>query len=104
MISDPVFKTAAQDGMDAATIRAVGESKTRQMPGYGDFGELCVPTRSASSVGDHVEVATAFRENRVTFDGPLAQLVEQRTFNPLVAGSNPARPTTKSMTYLVLNR
>ena len=26
--------------------------------------------------------------------GTLAQLVEQRTFNPLVAGSNPARPTT----------
>ena len=26
-------------------------------------------------------------------DGSLAQLVEQRTFNPLVAGSNPARPT-----------
>ena len=26
--------------------------------------------------------------------GSLAQLVEQRTFNPLVAGSNPARPTT----------
>jgi hypothetical protein len=25
--------------------------------------------------------------------GPLAQLVEQWTFNPLVAGSNPARPT-----------
>jgi hypothetical protein len=24
----------------------------------------------------------------------LAQLVEQRTFNPLVAGSSPARPTT----------
>ena len=28
--------------------------------------------------------------------GTLAQLVEQRTFNPLVAGSNPARPTTPS--------
>jgi hypothetical protein len=27
------------------------------------------------------------------FFGSLAQLVEQRTFNPLVAGSNPARPT-----------
>ncbi|MEY3184214.1 MAG: hypothetical protein RLZZ613_902 [Pseudomonadota bacterium] len=27
--------------------------------------------------------------------GSLAQSVEQRTFNPLVAGSNPARPTTK---------
>ncbi len=25
--------------------------------------------------------------------GSLAQSVEQRTFNPLVAGSNPARPT-----------
>ena len=25
--------------------------------------------------------------------GTLAQLVEQRTFNPLVAGSSPARPT-----------
>ena len=24
--------------------------------------------------------------------GPLAQLVEQRTFNPLVIGSNPIRP------------
>jgi hypothetical protein len=27
--------------------------------------------------------------------GSLAQLVEQRTFNPLVAGSIPARPTSK---------
>ena len=31
--------------------------------------------------------------------GTLAQLVEQRTFNPLVAGSNPARPTTPPGTY-----
>jgi hypothetical protein len=31
--------------------------------------------------------------------GPLAQPVEQRTFNPLVAGSTPARPTRKSNTY-----
>ena len=45
--------------------------------------------------------------------GPLAQLVEHRTFNPGVAGSRPARPTTtkgsanqlgrKSYTYPVLN-
>ena len=27
--------------------------------------------------------------------GSLAQLVEQRTFNPFVVGSTPARPTTK---------
>jgi hypothetical protein len=32
-------------------------------------------------------------------EGSLAQLVEQLTFNQLVAGSNPARPTTS---YLVL--
>ncbi len=32
-------------------------------------------------------------------DGPLAQLVEQRTFNPLVVGSIPTRPTNKSSTY-----
>jgi hypothetical protein len=28
-------------------------------------------------------------------DGPLAQLVEQRTLNPLVVGSIPTRPTNK---------
>ena len=28
--------------------------------------------------------------------GPLAQLVEQGTFNPKVAGSSPARPTSSS--------
>ncbi len=28
--------------------------------------------------------------------GPLAQLVEQRTFNPLVVGSSPARPTSNT--------
>jgi tRNA threonylcarbamoyladenosine dehydratase len=33
---------------------------------------------------------------RGSADGSLAQSVEQRTFNPLVAGSNPARPTTGS--------
>ncbi len=27
--------------------------------------------------------------------GTLAQLVEQRTFNPFVVGSTPARPTKK---------
>jgi hypothetical protein len=30
--------------------------------------------------------------------GPLAQLVEQLTFNQRVAGSNPARLTTKATT------
>jgi hypothetical protein len=30
-------------------------------------------------------------------NGMLAQLVEQRTFNPFVVGSTPAHPTTKSL-------
>ena len=33
----------------------------------------------------------------VSLDGSLAQLVEQLTFNQLVAGSNPARPTIKCL-------
>ena len=36
--------------------------------------------------------------------GPLAQLVEQGTFNPKVAGSNPARPTRKSLESGILQR
>ena len=45
----------------------------------------------------YVWPSQAFRElycvsNR-NFLGPLAQLVEHRTFNPLVVGSNPTRPT-----------
>ncbi|CAI4156667.1 hypothetical protein ALT1000_10228 [Alteromonas macleodii] len=38
----------------------------------------------------------------MSLDGSLAQLVEQLTFNQLVAGSNPARPTIKSQTQIFL--
>src|SRR5476649_238210 len=38
---------------------------------------------------------TAIRPIISLLRGSLAQLVEQRTFNPLVAGSNPARPTIR---------
>jgi hypothetical protein len=31
--------------------------------------------------------------------GPLAQLVEHRTFNPMVDGSNPSRPTSDSFIF-----
>ena len=30
-------------------------------------------------------------------DGMLAQLVEQRTFNPFVVGSTPAQPTKQAL-------
>ena len=36
--------------------------------------------------------------------GPLAQLVEQKTFNLLVDGSNPSRPTIQSGTLFSLLR
>ena len=32
-------------------------------------------------------------------NGPLAQSVEQWTFNPLVEGSSPSRPTTSGPAY-----
>ena len=32
--------------------------------------------------------------------GMLAQLVEQRTFNPFVVGSTPARPTKKIIGFV----
>lgn len=34
--------------------------------------------------------------------GSLAQSVEQRTFNPLVEGSNPSRPTTSPLEKLYI--
>ena len=39
--------------------------------------------------------------HRVVVWGLLAQSVEQRTFNPLVAGSNPAQPTTFAVISLL---
>lgn len=42
---------------------------------------------------------------RLKIDGPLAQLVEQWTFNPFVVGSNPTRPTIfpqHSLCYRIL--
>ena len=48
-----------------------------------------------------ISIICARRQDKVTaiIDGSLAQLVEQLTFNQLVAGSNPARPTIKSRLY-----
>ena len=43
-----------------------------------------------SEVGNSVIIPASWR-------GSLAQLVEQRTLNPLVEGSNPSRPTINSM-------
>ena len=37
------------------------------------------------------------RHSLLPFSGSLAQLVEQRTFNPFVVGSTPARPTKSTL-------
>jgi hypothetical protein len=37
------------------------------------------------------------QHRRFSTPGPVAQLVEQGTFNPKVAGSSPARPINKSL-------
>jgi hypothetical protein len=47
-----------------------------------------------------------YRPPLVTLDsrgapGPVAQLAEQGTFNPKVAGSNPARPIRSGMVQIV---
>src|SRR6185436_10396550 len=43
----------------------------------------------------HAELTrVACKSYNFRFSGALAQLVEQRTFNPLVTGSNPVRPTS----------
>jgi hypothetical protein len=54
----------------------------------------------ASLMSEQQQTAAWFHQ----VSGTLAQLVEQRTFNPLVAGSNPARPTTRlNCAYLDLS-
>src|SRR5579864_8803587 len=60
-------------------------------------------SRSASVDGRvqfHRACSLLTREPRTAIsDGPLAQLVEQRTLNPLVVGSIPTRPTNKIRVY-----
>lgn len=47
------------------------------------------------------KMATSFAKKEV---GSVAQSVEQRTFNPLVEGSNPSRPTTYSSYLAIKNK
>ncbi len=46
----------------------------------------------------------AAKSPRAHEPGPLAQSVEQRTFNPTVAGSIPARPTARTRSFLSPHR
>jgi hypothetical protein len=73
----------------------MGDGPDRQPESPG--GAAIIDGFAAPQVLQNTEPLCAVR-------GTLAQLVEQRTFNPLVAGSNPARPTNTDMQSLLFNR
>ena len=62
-------------------------------PGHCPDVAIGVQLLPFTKVRDRVEKST--RAHGV-LSGSLAQLVEQRTLNPLVVGSNPTRPTNTS--------
>ena len=69
----------------------LGASPCTAMAGFVRIarpGVASAPARVANTHGRE-----AFRVAAEFIVGPLAQLVEHRTFNPRVAGSIPARPT-----------
>ena len=49
--------------------------------------------RESSRFPVSADIARTSPSGIIRPDGPLAQLVEQRTLNPLVVGSIPTRPT-----------
>ena len=61
------------------------------------------PTRLLHLTFNQVECPEKQTEWPKEQHGPLAQLAEQRTFNPRVAGSSPARPTRKASTKVLGN-
>ena len=48
----------------------------------------------------HLAIVMYARVRGTALQGPLTQLVESRTFNPLVIGSSPIRPTTTNVACL----
>ena len=75
---------AAIEGLGGVEVpTGKGEVKRAKLLGHGDFLALFLRMRT---------IRPSLRQ-RILF-GSLAQSVEQLAFNQLVAGSNPARPTT----------
>src|SRR5437879_4547148 len=73
--------------------RSVPEHRVRRLrAGNASVKGRRSPTRAPHPPG---LLRTLCRRSRRTPQGPVAQLVEQGTFNPKVAGSRPARPTLK---------
>ena len=66
-----------------------GRSSVGRAPGCGPGGRGFEPHRSPQPPIDADTRSSRDRQS----NGPLAQLVEQWTLNPLVLGSNPRRPT-----------
>ncbi len=75
----------------SATLSSnLSKERARQTPcGLPDRGGCCYTILSARQ-------RLISEADDIRFCGPLAQLVEHRTFNPGVAGSSPARLTILS--------
>ena len=70
-------------------IRAAVEGRT---PGVGAARQIVAPLERGQALFDRTPFRIPFA-HRSKYRGPVAQSVEQGTFNPKVAGSIPARPT-----------
>jgi hypothetical protein len=72
-------------------------SRFRKGAAYFRLFERSKESGKGCSSADSEKALHIFAFSKSAYSGPLAQLVEQLTFNQLVAGSNPARPTTESI-------
>ena len=83
---------------EIAPTWTVGDA-ARHLPAQG-FLPVQVHSPRARSSGDERRLQNHVARTRQVYtepSGPVAQLVEQGTFNPKVAGSIPARPITKGL-------
>ena len=88
-----IAREGARLGVDfAQTVSCYQADADGRACGRCDACRLRADGFAAAGVPD----PTRYRENQpLGIRGPLAQSVEHRTFNPLVDGSNPSRPTNR---------
>src|SRR6266540_670232 len=105
---DPVRRAACEQLLAVDLVRPAKEVRRRLIGRRPEHGEPERNVRRPPLVLRPLEIGEPLLERRtfcVTLahrchtlgGGPVAQLVEQGTFNPKVAGSSPARPTSKKL-------
>src|SRR6185503_11491232 len=84
------FRPTAQRRLVPLDVEPAGESERR----------LRAHLRTLRAARLRVLIAAgAPQRAAILAPGPLAQLAEQRTFNPRVVGSSPTRPTSRHRSY-----